>query len=109
MSEPKSTKKTARPRKIVQPKGRGALYAGGVPGNKGGGRPPDEFKAKMAELASSDEALDYLARCLRGDEGPKAAISAQKYAADRGYGKPEQPITVAGDDKRPLTIRVVHE
>lgn len=35
---------------IVQPNGKGALYAGGVPGNQGGtGRPPSSIKALLRE------------------------------------------------------------
>ena len=57
----------------------------------------------MRELASSDEALDYLAECLRGDHGAKAAVSAHKHISERGYGKVPQPIE--GTDK-PLTVVV---
>jgi hypothetical protein len=61
--------------------------SGGQLGNKGGGRPRDEFKDKMAALASSDEAYAYLAECLRGDHGPAVFLAAFKLACDRGYGK----------------------
>ena len=45
-------------------------------------------------IASSDEALKYLAACVTGVHGPQAALAAQKYAADRGYGMPSQPIDI---------------
>lgn len=48
----KSAKKSAKPRPalIVQPNGRGALYAGGVPGNEGGtGRPPSVIRDRFRE------------------------------------------------------------
>ena len=76
-----------KPTLVRQPGGRGALLSGGQLGNKGGGRPRDEFKAKMAALVSSDEAFAYLAECLRGDHGPAVFLAAFKLAADRGYGK----------------------
>ena len=75
---------------VPQPHG-GSLLSGGVPGNKGG-RPPDEFKRRMAELASSDEALEYLRECLRGDHGGKVAVTAHKHVSERGYGKETLPV-----------------
>lgn len=46
MTARKSAKDSAKhPKLIRQPNGRGALLSGGVPGNKGGGRPPDFLKA----------------------------------------------------------------
>lgn len=37
------------PAKVPQANGRGALYAGGVPGNKGGGRIPDQVRRDLLE------------------------------------------------------------
>lgn len=76
-------------------------------GNHGGGRPADEFKAKMRELASSEATLTYLQRCIEGKEGPKAAASALAFAAERGYGKEAQVTKVVGDAVEPLVIKVV--
>ena len=98
-----------KPRKepglVPQPHG-GALLRGPNDGN-GGGRPADEFKAKMRELASSKATLEYLQRCIEGKEGPKAAASALSFAAERGYGKEAQVTKVVGDEAEPLVIRVV--
>lgn len=91
MATDESADQTAEPELVPQPHG-GALLSGGKPGNKGGGRTPDEFKRRMAELASSDAALEYLDECLRGEHGAKAAVSAHKHAAERGYGKVPQGI-----------------
>lgn len=104
----KSADETTEPEKpelVPQPHG-GALRTGGKPGNKGGGRPPDEFKRRMAELASSDEALEYLAECLRGDHGAKAAVSAHKHVSERGYGKEPQAVghEVSGPGGGPLEV-----
>ena len=52
--------------KVPQPHG-GALLAGGMPGNKGGGRPSDELKAKMARL--SNDVAEELAKRLASDPG----------------------------------------
>jgi hypothetical protein len=91
---------------VPQPHG-GALNAGGTPGNRGGGRPPDEFKRRMAEMASSDAALSYLEECLTGTHGPEVALRAQQYAADRGYGKPSQPVEHTGKDGEPLRVEII--
>lgn len=81
--------------------GQGGLLRTGNPGNRGGGRTPDEFKKRMREIASSEAALKYLEECIHGDHGPKAAASARAYATERGYGK--VPMEVRGD----LTARVL--
>ena len=83
----------------------GTLKVGGT--NPGAGRPADEFKAKMRELASSEATLTYLQRCIEGKEGPKAAASALAFAAERGYGKEAQVTKVVGDAVEPLVIKVV--
>ena len=72
----------------------------------GGGRPPDEFKRKMREITSSDEALAFLAECARGEHGARFAMSAQGYAAERGYGRVPQALSVTGDEGKPLRIIV---
>ena len=71
-----------------------------------GGRPPDEFKRRMRELASSDKALAFLEECANGEHGPQFAIKAQEYAAERGYGKEAQDVNVKG---KVLVVRDVGE
>lgn len=85
----------------------GGKLKSGNPGNKGGGRTPEEFKRKMAKLASSKPALAYLDQCVRGEFGPKFAIQAQKYASERGYGRPVQALEVTGADGAPLRTEIV--
>ncbi len=100
-----------KPTLVRQPGGRGALLSGGQLGNKGGGRPRDEFKARMAALASSDEAYAYLAECLRGDHGPAAFLAAFKLACDRGYGKATthaEPPGSGGPSEIRITRVIVH-
>jgi hypothetical protein len=48
------------PALIPQPNGHGALYAGGVPGNKGGGRPPKKRPNPAEILASIDRMIEEL-------------------------------------------------
>ena len=61
----------------------------------------------MRELASSDEALKFLKECVEGEHGPKAAVSAHRHVAERGYGKEAAPIDVRGDIR--VTVEVVNE
>ena len=72
-----------------------------------GGRPPDEFRAKMRELASLPEVEDYFAACIKGEHGPMIAMRAKEYADERGYGKEAQVTKVVGDAVEPLIIKVV--
>ena len=112
----KTAKKTApkkKPAKRTPAHGKGALYVGGVPGNKGGGRLPDEFKAMMREIASSPEAIARLkslaAPPVPGEGGrytddDSAFQKAFREAADRGYGRPVQPHELGGPDGGPIPI-----
>jgi hypothetical protein len=74
----------------------GGLLRSGNPGNRGGGRTKDEFKQRMRELSSSDQALAYLEECLRGDHGYKAHTSAMAFAAEHGYGKATETVEHTG-------------
>ena len=87
MSAPQKSRSKSRAAKSTRPgRNGGRLNSGGT--FAGADRPPDDFKRKMAAIASSDEALAYLDDCVKGDHGPQAALAAQRYAADRGYGQP---------------------
>jgi len=55
------------------------------------GRPPDEFKRLMASLASREETIHALEQILADPSSPHY-IQALKFAADRGYGVPTQPV-----------------
>lgn len=83
-------------------------------GNKGGGRKPDWFKAKMRELASSQDAVDLVEGAIAGKEideflvlqtgvqVPKkpdldTRLKYLNYATEHGYGKASQPIEHSGD------------
>ena len=77
---------------IVQDHG-GALRRGN-PGNRGGGRRPEEFKRQMRELASSPAAIEYLRCCVHGENGPRAAIAAWRLIVERGYGKVPMQLEV---------------
>lgn len=87
---------------VVPSHGRGALLRSGGPG-----RPPNEFKETMRHMASRDETLAYVDRCLRGEFGPRFFAWAMDFVSNRGYDKPTQPVS--GDPSAPLVFRVVHE
>jgi hypothetical protein len=69
----------------------------GNPGNKGGGRPPEEFRETCRHLVSSPAALQSVMAILADTKHPHFA-ALYKYLADRGYGKPEQPISHGTQD-----------
>lgn len=78
----------------------------GNPGNSGGkkgrsGRPANEFKERMQSLANRGKAKVYLQRCIDGEFGPKFHLAAMAFAADRGYGRPNQGIEVTTYDFNP--------
>jgi hypothetical protein len=62
------------------------------------GRPPDEFKERMAGLASWSEVHTALESILRDPEHPHW-MRALEYATERGYGKVTQPV--GGDPDAP--------
>ena len=97
-------------RKLVPQKHGGALLPGGVPGNKGGtGRPPDEFKGRMAAIASLEAGLEFLEKCVVGEHGPQFAIAAHRYVADRGYGRVSNVVEGSPDaPTAPTAIRITY-
>src|SRR2546423_1548009 len=94
----KLAKKLAKPEKIPQPNGKGALYAGGVPGHRGGGgRPPDEFKKLCQELASGEKTVESIRKIL-DDKDHSQFMAAVRWASEHGYGKPSQPLDIGVQD-----------
>lgn len=57
------------------------------------GRPPDEFKALLAALASREETVRALETILADPNHPHF-IQALKFAADRGYGHPNHNVSL---------------
>jgi hypothetical protein len=89
---------------VPQPHG-GALNAGGTPGNKGGGRPKDEFKAICQRLASRDETIEAVTKILESPRHP-AYLGALKWATENGYGKATETLEVSGKDGAPIAMTV---
>jgi hypothetical protein len=68
---------------------------GPAKGAPNAGRPPDDFRKRMAALASRDETLAALGRILSNSDHPHY-VQAFKLAADRGYGVPKQTVDLEG-------------
>lgn len=94
----KSAKKSAtrRPALIPQANGRGALLAGGVPGNKGGtGRPPNWLKDWCEELLA-DETTKEQVRGILNDKAHPAFKAMWSEVASRAFGKPKESLELSG-------------
>jgi hypothetical protein len=74
------------PEKVPQPHG-GALLRGGMPGNKGGGRPPSPFKNFIRELRDNPDVQDALKRAAQ-DEYSRGFAAAWKIITEYD---PERP------------------
>lgn len=79
----------------------------GNPGNAGGGRPPDAFKAALKAARDRPSVQKFLCECLDGDHGPQAMLKALEFTTDRVDGKVPQVTKLQGDEAEPLVIRVV--
>lgn len=77
---------------------------GPAPGAPNAGRPPDKFKQEMQRMASRDETLERLDQLTGKRRKGTAGVTddlflrAFKEVADRGYGKPAQPVEHTGPD-----------
>lgn len=77
----------------------------GNPGNSGGGRPPDEFKAMCRQLASRAKTFEVAERILDNPEVyPSLYTGALKWATEQGYGKPKEHIEHTGEIKHGVVI-----
>ncbi len=114
----KNSANRAGPRPRTMSSNGGALRRGN-PGNKGGGRPTNEYRKRMAKLlnrraktkggkrSKTEFAIDkYLGECLDGEHGPSAFFQALDRVSDRAVGKVPNVTQAAGADE-PLIIRVV--
>ena len=80
--KPQKSRSKSRAAKSTRPgRNGGRLNSGGT--FPGAGRPPSEFKQRMAAIASSDAAFEYLRECVTG-EPPICVACAPRHM--RGYG-----------------------
>lgn len=67
----------------------------GQSGNPGG-RPKEAPEVKELARVHTTEAIERLVFWLRSDN-PKASVAAALALLDRGFGRPEQAVTVSGE------------
>ena len=88
MAKSKAAKKAREsgdlPDVVPQPHG-GALYRRGVPGNKGGGRPPSELRKEMREVVG-----DHIDTIRRFAEG-RATITLRQACPECGHEPDDLP------------------
>lgn len=96
-------KKSASETAFIPGKNGGRLLPGGKPGNKGGGRTPDEFKALCRALATRDATVAAVTAIL-SDPTHQHYMSALKWAAEHGYGKPKETVEHTGEVKHGVVI-----
>lgn len=101
----RETAKKSAPTLVPRPDGRGALLSGGKPGNKGGGRPKDEFQARMRELASREATQAALEAILETPTHPHY-MKALAFAAEHGYGKATETVEMTGAGGGPIAMTV---
>jgi hypothetical protein len=71
------------------------------------GRPPDAWRATLAELATRDATLQHIAAVLNAGPEHPHFFRALGYATDHGCGKATQPLALGDADGQPITI-VLH-
>lgn len=87
---PQKTAGKTTPAKRVPKHGHGALYSGGVPGNKGGtGRPPNWFREFCRDVLADPKVQENVKAQLRARKNPGFG-GVLKTIAGYAYGKPEQ-------------------
>lgn len=65
------------------------------------GRPKVDFEVRDAARLYGKEAIEKLVELMRGED-VRVAQAAARDLLDRGFGKPAQSVTVAGDKDNPL-------
>ena len=92
----KTATESPKPPKRVPAHGNGALFVGGVPGNKGGtGRPPNWLREWCDALLADPLAKKQVEEILK-DKDHSAFSSMWKAVADRAHGKPKELVEHSG-------------
>jgi hypothetical protein len=92
---------SARTSVALRPQLHGGALNTGNPGNAGGGRTPDAFKAMCRELVTREQTLAAVDEILR-DKSHPLFMSALNWATNHGYGKAKESLEVSGRGGAPL-------
>lgn len=109
----KTGKKTGTANRLmVSPRSGAAIPTGAHPANTGGkpgrsGRKADEFKRRMAALATFAEKSGFLATVISNPDHPHF-MSAVKYVTEYGYGKVPQAHEHSGKVGGRFTFVIEH-
>ena len=87
-SRKKTAAKTAAKTAVVLQKHGGALLTGGVPGNKGGGRPPNELRGSMRDIL--DKGLPHLKDFVVGEKDARPADQLRAIEIAGRFGLPKE-------------------
>lgn len=87
--------KLAKVGHVIQPHG-GSLLRGGVKGNRGGGRPREEWKQELQRLTSREETLAHLEAILADGPSHPFSFRALDYCTEHGLGKAPVSVGLGG-------------
>lgn len=111
MSDHNGNGKNATDNALLAPPGRGGnrlRFGPGIGGKPGrSGRKPDEFKRRMAALATFAEKEGHLATVLRNPDHPHF-MSAVRFVTEYGYGKVPQAVEHSGKVGGRFTFVISH-
>ena len=88
-----SGKKTAAKTAMVPQKHGGALLPGGVPGNKGGGRPSNELRGSMREIL--EKGLPHLEEFVTGENDARPTDQLKAIEIAGRFGLPKEGLRQA--------------
>lgn len=81
----------------TRPGPRGGLLRIGNPGNAGGGQLSNEFKERCRNALDRIDAVNIAVSIARNTrKAARDRLAALAWLADRGYGKPTQPVSGEG-------------
>jgi hypothetical protein len=79
---------------------------GPAPGAPNAGRPPNEWKAKMAKLADRWQQTLEAQKVLEDPEH-EHFMAAGKFCAEQAHGAAAKRVTLEGDSEKPIAFDVV--
>ena len=95
-------KKTPVKTSALVPQPHGGKLKRGNPGNRGGGRPSNEFKATLRGLVDRAEVHAHLVDVLDAGPSHPQFMDVLKYVTEHGYGKASQTVQNVGEGGGPI-------